>query len=204
MAFTDNKLSDPAVPGAFLGAGSEFMLSRVHDFIDGPIAQQDTSMGLDYQQWEAYVKDSNVWLSAGNQEPSILLPNPGNSITDISIAFSQNADLHYVWVDSGVARFRYYDTLAGSMQTMTLPEGTRTPRITLDDKRPAQYDRSDIILSYLDAEGRLYFRMQRDRYGVEYLLDEGPHKSLERLYMNERYRLQWLLTRMDTIRVEGV
>ena len=203
MAFTDNKLSDPAVPGAFLGAGSAHMLSRVHDFIDGPIAQQDPSMGLDYQQWKAYVKDSNVWLTAGNQSPSILLPSPDNSITDISIAFSQNADLHYVWVDSGVARFRYYDTLAGSMQTMTLPEGTRTPRVTLDDKRPVQSGRSDVILSYLDAEGRLYFRMQRDRFGIEYLLDEGPYISLERLYMNEWYRLQWLLTRRDTISVGG-
>ena len=195
MAFPGNILSTTPVPGAFIGSGAEALLSRTHDFIDGPIAEQDPSRGMRYQQWRAYIKDLQVWLEADNRPPSILLPSPTNSITDISIAFNQNADLHYAWVDAGTARLRYYDTLTSSMQTMTLPEGVRTPKITLDDKRPTQTARSDIILSYVKDDNKLYFRMQRDRFGVEYMLDDGPFISIERLYMNNGYRLQWLLVR---------
>ena len=195
MAFPDNILSTPPVPSQWIGAGGEALASRTWDAVDGPIAEQDPSRGMMYQQWRAYIKDLQVWIEADNRPPSILLPSPTNSITDISIAFNQNADLHYAWVDAGTARLRYYDTLTSSMQTMTLPAGVRTPKITLDDKRPTQTGRSDIILSYVKDDNKLYFRMQRDRFGVEYLLSDGPFISIERLYMNNGYRLQWLMTR---------
>lgn len=195
MAFLENRLSTTPVPGAFIGSASEALLSRTYDFIDGPVAEQDPSQGLMYQQWRAYIKDLQVWIEADNRPPSVLLPSPTNSITDISIAFNQNADLHYCWVDAGTARLRYYDTLTSSMQTMTLPSGVRTPKVTLDDKRPTQTGRSDVILSYVKDDNKLYFRMQRDRFGVEYILDDGPFISIERLGMNNGYRLQWLMVR---------
>ena len=108
---------------------------------------------------------------------------------------NQNADLHYAWVDAGVAKFHWYDTVTSSFQTLTLPAGSRTPKCTLDDKRPTQSGRSDIILSYVKADNKLYFRKQRDRFEVEYLLyDEEPVLAIESLYMNEGLRLQWALT----------
>lgn len=195
MAFPDNSLSPVPAPGAFIGSGSAALSSRVWDAEDGPVAEQDPSRGMMYQQWRAYIKDLQVWVEADNRPPSILMPNPENSITDISIAFNQNAELHYTWVDAGVAYLRYYDTLTSSMQTMTLPAGVRTPKITLDDKRPTQAGRSDIILSYVKDDNKLYFRMERDSFDVEYLLSDGPFISIERLYMNNGYRLQWLMTR---------
>ena len=171
------------------------MLSRTFDFIDGPIAEQDPSKGHNYQQWRAYIKDYQVHIEADNIPPRVLLDSPDNTITDISICFNQNADLHYAWVDAGVARFRWFDTITASFQTMVLPSGTRTPKCTLDDKRPTQSGRSDIILSYVKADNKLYFRMQRERFQTEHLLDDGPFVSIERLYMNNGYRLQWLVTR---------
>src|SRR5690554_6601729 len=174
MAFPDNRLSVPPVPSAFMGSGSEPLLSRTSDFIDGPIAEQDPSKGHNYQQWRAYLQDYKIILEAVNIPPRVLLESPDNTITDISICFNQNADLHYVWVDAGVAFFRWYDTQTASFQTMQLPAGVRTPKITLDDKRPTQSGRSDIILSYIKADNKLYFRRQRDRFQTEYLLDDGP------------------------------
>lgn len=196
MAFPDNRLSVPPVPSAFIGSGSEPLLSRTRDFIDGPIAEQDPTQGLAYQQWRAYIKGSTVYVEADNTPPRAILSSPEPSaFTDISIAFNQNADLHYVYVEQGKAKFYWFDTLTSSFQTMLLPEGIRTPKITLDDKRPQQSGRSDIILSYVKADNKLYFRMQRERFGVEHLLDDGPFISIKRLYMNDGYRLQWLMTK---------
>ena len=195
MAFPDNQLSSQPVPSQWIGAGGEALASRIWDVEDGPIAEQDPSKGHRYQQWRAYLQDYQIILEADNVPPRVLLQSPDNTITDISICFNQNADLHYAWVDADVAYFRWYDTLAASMQTMQLPTGVRTPKITLDDKRPTQSGRSDIILSYIKSDNKLYFRMQRERFQVEHLLDDGPFISIERLYMNAGYRLQWLLTR---------
>ena len=197
MAFPGDVLSTVPVPGAFIGAGGEALISRTFDFEDGPIALQDPTKGMDYQQWRAYIKDEKVWIEADNLAPSVLLNPTGNTITDISICFSQNADLHYAWVDAGVARFRWYDTLTAQFQTMTLPSGAATPKCTLDDKRTSQTGRSDIILSYIKSDGGLYFRKQRDRFGVEYLLDAGPFISIEKLYMNSGLRLQWELVKLN-------
>lgn len=198
MAFPDNTLVEPPVPGPFIGSGAEELASRVADFEDGPIALQDPSEGMQYQQWRAYLQDMVVYLEADNFAPTELLNEMGGRITDISIAFNQNAVLHYVWVQSGVARFRYYDTLSGSMQTMELPAGTRTPKVTLDDKRDRQNEINDVILSYIGADDKLYFRMQRERFAVEHELDPGPFNEIERMYMNDEFRLQWRITRKIT------
>ena len=193
--FIDDKLSIVPVPGPFVGAGAEALMSRLYDYEDGPIAFQDPSRGLRYQQWRAYLKDYVVWLEADNMPPMELIKTPDNTITDISIAFSNNADLHYVWTDNGVTKLYWYNTATSNFETMTLPGGVRTPKLTLDDKRPTQMARNDIILTYIKSDHKLYFRKQRDRFGVEYLLDDGPFIGIERFYMSTGWRLQWLLTR---------
>lgn len=195
--FTSDELSSAPVPAAYVGAGTNPSLFRLMDIEDGPVSLQDPSQGLMYQQWSLYAKDLAIWLSAPNTEPYVILDNPDNVITDISLCFNQNADLHYAWVDKqkDKAYWRFYDTTIAGYTIMELPAGTRTPKCTLDDKRPAQSGGSDIILTYLDSAGALKFRKQRDRYAIEYLLDAGPYVSIERFYMNAGWRLQWTLVK---------
>lgn len=202
MAFTDNVLFDPPAPGPFLGAGAEERATRLFDYTDGPIALQDNTSGMQYQQWRAYLEDEVVYVEADNLAPFELLNTLSGAITDISIAFNQNSDLNYAWVQDGVARLHYFDTITSTMQTMVLPVGIRTPKVTLDDKRAGQFDINDVVLSYVGADDGLYFRLQRERFTVERLLDPGPFNEIERMYMNEEFRLQWRITRKisdDTI-----
>lgn len=191
----ENILSTTPAPGAFIGSGAEPMLSRTFDFEDGPIAVQDPTQGLRYQQWRAYIKDGKVFLEADNQAPTVLLT--GGGITDISIAFDQNANLHYCWVDDGTARLRWYNTATSEMDTMVLPSGIRTPKLSLDDKRPSQSGFSDILLAYIKSDNGLYHRRQRDRFGEEIFLDPGPWVSLEKMGMNSGVRFQFLLSPGD-------
>lgn len=192
MAFPDNSLSSRPIPGAFLGSGAANILDRLRDYEEGPIAEQDPSQGPLYQEWRSYIIDNSIWLEADNTPPRMVYESAGE-LTDISIAFSQNADLHYAYVEDDVAKLFWYDTTTSQFEVMILPAGSRTPKITLDDKRPLQSSNSDIILSYIKADNGLYYRQQRDRFQVERLLDPGPFVQIRQMYMNNGWRLQWLL-----------
>lgn len=194
MAFPDNRLSSPSVPGAFIGSGAEALSSRTFDYEDGPIELSNPTQGLDVQQWRAFLENGEVWLEADNY-PKTLLITPEKAITDISIAFNQNGDIFYTWVDGGIAKFYWYDTLEGQYKTTILPAGTVTPKVTLDDKRASQSGRSDVILSYINSSGELCFSMQRERFSITRVLDPGPFLSIERMYMNDVNRLQWSVVR---------
>lgn len=192
MAFPDNSLSSEPVPGAFLGSGAANILDRLRDYEEGPIAEQDPSEGLMYQEWRAYIEDDNIILEADNLAPRVVYEGQGE-LTDISIAFSQNGDLHYAYVEDDVAKLFWYNTTTSQFEVMILPAGSRTPKITLDDKRLTQTTNSDIILSYIKADHGLYYRQQRDRFQIERLLHPGPFVMIRQMYMNNGWRLQWLL-----------
>lgn len=192
MAFPENSLSDVPAPGKFLGSGAANILDRERDYEEGPIAEQDPSQGLGYQEWRAYIQDNKIWLESDNSPPRVVYEGTGE-LTDISIAFNQNGDIHYAYVEDDVAKLYYYDTLTSQFDTLTLPPGTRTPKITLDDRRLTQTSNSDIILSYIKADHGLYYRQQRDRFQIERPLDPGPFVMIRQMYMNNGWRLQWLL-----------
>lgn len=197
MAFTDNVLSSVPVPSQWLGAGGEALISRLRDAEDGPIAEQDPSEGHDYQQWVGLWRDGQVLLSADNQPERVLLDDPLHQITDFSFCFNQNADVNYAYVEGGVAYLRYYSTLDSRFSTMRLGTQVNTPKVTLDDKRPAQSGRSDVLLCYVNAAGKLCLRLQRDRFLNEYVLDDGPFMSIEKMYMNQDFRMQWEMVAGD-------
>ena len=206
MAFPDNQLSTRPLPHQLAGGKVRYLPPRTVSLEDGPVAEQDPSEGMRYQEWMAQITPEGVFLEAENTPARLLLPNPSGTITDIAIAFNQNADLHYVWVDDGVARFRYYDTVTSQMETMTLPEGVRTPKLTMDDKRNTQTANNDIVLTYRRGNS-VYFRLQRDRFLIERDPTEPlpePERSQQRANialaggivkfgMNRQWRLQWQL-----------
>lgn len=192
MAIPENSLSSQPVPGEFLSTGRKVVFDRERDYEMGPIREQDPTQGLMYQEWRAYIDDNKIWLEADNISPKVVYEGQGE-LTDISLAFNQNADVHYAYVEDGQAKLYWYNTLTSQFEVMELSPGIRTPKITLDDKRPTQVGNSDIILSYIKADNGLYFRMQRERFQVERLLHPGPFVMIRQMYMNDGWRLQWLL-----------
>ena len=191
MALPENRLSTTPVPGSFIGAAAQ-PITRAVDYEDGPIAIQDPVAGLRYQQWRARIVGNDILLSAPNTPEYVLYSGPG--ITDISIAFDQNANLYYVYNQQGNTYFNWYDTLIGTNVVRDFGGLLITPKVTLDDKRVTQNARSDVILTYV-RDGKLYYLQQRDRFYVERLLDEGPIVGIEKFGKNDGFRLQWLLSR---------
>lgn len=191
----ENRLSSKPVPSPFSGATATALLSRVDDYEDGPVALQDPSQGLQFQRWRARAVAGQVLLSAPNYPETVLID--GSFVADISIAFDNNANLYYVWTAEGITRLRWFNTAISAYDVMQLPTGIRTPKLTLDDKRPTQSGANDVLLFYIGKDNKLYHRRQRDRFAIEILLSDGPYISIERAGMNTGLRVQWLLTRGD-------
>lgn len=188
MALPDDVLSTTPVNAAFSGARA-LPVTRTVDYEEGGIAIQDPSRGSQYQRWRGRLLGENIILDAPEVEPFVALSGP--DITEISFTFDQNMRPAIAYVQAGVAKLWWFDTVAGE-QVVTEYPGAITPRVILDDKRFTQTSNSDVIMGYV-RDGALYYRQQRDRFTIERLLDAGPHVGLIKIGFNVQLRLQFLM-----------
>lgn len=166
-----NVLSSTAELGTLLAprnmrADTDFLV----DWEEGGIAINDGSQGLQVQTWQC-VCDGHAFIVTSPSDPSgTNILNVIGNVVDMSFTFDQNMRVFACYTtDDGVLSYYWFDSTIAGFRTSTTPAGSAFGRCTLDDKRPTQQQASDIIFSYTRG-GQLYFRMQRDRYGIEYLL----------------------------------
>lgn len=183
----DQVLSSTTIPGEFIH-GDTLPFNPLVDYEPGGVALNDASQGLFGKLWTLQVVSDIFLLSAADVSPVALFTRAGT--TECSLAFDQNMRPTIAFVAAGQATLWWYDSIAEAQVFTDLAAGVSNPRVTLDDKRPMQSEVSDVILAYLRA-GALYFRAQRDRYEVEYLLASGVQRSLRRISMNNKLRLQF-------------
>jgi len=185
----ENRLSTTPVPDEIIGARS-LPVTPTQDFEDGGIALSDPSEGLMYQVWRATVSQLKyVYFDADNADMTLVYT--GDYITEISFTFDQNMRPVLAFVEDGLPFFRWYDSTVEAQVVTALDKNVINPRVFLDDKRLLERGKSDIILGYIRS-GSLYFRMQRDRFGVEYLLKEGVY-NLYKIGMNKQLRVQFVI-----------
>jgi hypothetical protein len=189
-----NRLSTEPHPADFYDADAIEPANRTTDYELGGIGLNDPSAGLQYQIWVAtYDPDTgDVSLEAPNTVQTVIFN--ALEVTELSLAFDQNMRPFFAFVQNGQAKFRWYDTVLGANRITDLDPSDISPRCCLDDKRELQVTQGnvDIILAYV-RNNNLYYRQQRDRYEVEYLLKEEVNGVLLRVGMNKEYRLQFYL-----------
>jgi len=173
------------------------------DYELGGIGLSNATSGLMVQVWTATLVGvpgdvgTSVYVSAPNTPDTFLFQMDG--ITEISLSFDQNMRPFVAFVAAGVAQFWWYDaTLPGQRFTL-LPVGSTSPKCTLDDKRPLEtlVGSSDILITYI-KDDNLYYREQRDRYTIEYLLKADLSTLLlaprvGKLAMTNKDRVQFYL-----------
>lgn len=195
MALPSDQLSTTPAPARFLGSRG-LPTSKTVDYEDGGIALNDPSKGLLYQRWRARLfnsgkVDAHVMLDAREVPEFVWLTVP--YMTEISFSFDANMQPVVAFVASGQSYLNWYDSSENDYVTTSLGADITTPRVALDDKRYVAtngYQLSDVILAYIRA-GNLYYRQQRDRYGVERLLATNV-KPLIRIGFNRGLRFQWM------------
>lgn len=159
----------------------------------GGVGLSDPSQGLDVKVWTCEVQGTAIIVYAHDVLPVTLFNRA--DVTEVSLAFDQNMRPFVAFVQAGVAKFYWYDSLIENYAFTDLPAGSTTPRATLDDHRSSQLNTSDIILTYIH-DGNLYFRAQRDRYLIQYLLYGDLNLDLinpqiQWVSMQENFRLQF-------------
>lgn len=165
----------------------------------GGVAISDPSQGLNVKLWSLTGEkqdDGTIDLVLSAPGVPNTVPVSGADITECDLAFDQNMRVFICYVQAGLTKFYWYDTVSSVYTTTTLAAGVRTPRCTLDDHRTFNVSNSDIILMYVNGSN-LCYRQQRDRYGVEYVLKlVGPEAGLVYVAMNDQNRLQWRVHEM--------
>ncbi|AXI01428.1 hypothetical protein [Aquirhabdus parva] len=179
-------LSTTPITGSFIAPDNQ-PFSYTTDYEKGGIHLQDPSQGLDVQVWTAQVKLDGIYISAPNTPEVKILS--GLRYTEVGLSFDQNMNPHISFVQNGNAGLLWYDSAAHANATMMIPDAIN-PRTCLDDKRSLSSSSSDVLLFYLKSDNHLYYRQQRDRFGIEYPLGVVDGNVLRRVGMNQKYRLQ--------------
>jgi len=164
----------------------------VESFEEGGIAIGDASQGRLVQVWRAYVTGGltikvEPYIAA---TPTTLLVT-GSNITSVSLGFDSNMSPTICYIEAGVMKLRWFNTIGGFFQTDSYA-GVDSGRCCTDDKRQSQEGVSDVIFAYTRANV-LYWRQQRDRYTVEYTVGPAYGQVIDRLGMNQGLRLQFEL-----------
>jgi len=194
MSIPGNTLSSSPVPAAFFG-GRNNIITKTQDYEDGGVALQDPSLGLLYQIWSATLLNpgtaGSVVMASAPSVPEFVLYQAPN-ITEISMSFDQNMLPVLAFVQDGTAKLRWYDSTVESQVVTPIGADVFTPKVSLDDKRKIASANNDVILAYIKNRN-LYYRQQRDRYGVEYLLATDVANGLIKIGFGVNLRLQFML-----------
>ena len=170
--------------------------SELKDYEYGGIAIQDPSKGLQYQIWTGYwnLADSTAYLQP---EDTSLAPIPIFTESDV-IEFCFTFDQNMRWVAAtrkadNTVQFRWYNSQVEAYVTSHY-SGIFSVRLCHDDKRASQVinNTTDVILTY-SRTGAIYWRIQRDRFTVEYSKPVAISNRFRISHFGMSYgnRLQW-------------
>lgn len=196
MAMPDNRLSTTPVIANYLipeGVRPHPINSKER----GPIAIEDTTEGLLYQNWDM-IWDPNTGDFTVTPEdvgtPSIVANAAG--VTYSSFTFDQAGRVSLTYVNNVSSYLIWYDTAVAQTVLTDLGADVRTPNIYLDDKRQTQNVVNDMLLIYTKEKPAagpyaLYMKRQRDRFLTEYeLQDNLPAWYINAIGMNTGQRVQ--------------
>lgn len=204
MSLPGDGLSASAVPASLLAPDSAVRADLRVDYEMGGIAFGDPSLGLLVRPWRAWSDGFEVWCAPDDTMAPITHLVSGSDITEVSLCFDQNMRPCLAYVDGGVCKLYWYDTLISAQTTTPFVDAT-SPMVCMDDKREIASSSgwNDNLFFYLRSGG-LYYRQQRERFTVERLLSVVGAESnrIVRVGMGTNGRLQVQLAAAPTVYVD--
>lgn len=176
MPLPDNTLSSTPAPATPLAPDGIERNDPTVDYELGGIALNDPSQGNQVQVWRCWTDGASVWVAPDSNLPAKTLILTDFDITEVSIGLDQNMAPTVAYVAGGVCKLYWFDSLISGYRTTTYPNHY-TPMLTLDDKREGQSAVNDVLFFYV-RDRKLCYRQQRDRYGVERVLQAVPSNEV--------------------------
>lgn len=191
--FSESRMSTKPIEADYL-VPDNFKYSRTEDYERGGLVLRNPYDGIDLKTWKFFIEDQTFIKLQRIDEDKIYTLFEGNEITEIKGSFDRNMNPCYIYKEGDFYFFLWFDTLSNKNVIEELGTEIKSPRIAHDDKRPIGKSYSDIIITYI-KENKVYYRIQADRYQIEYLAFEGDFKDriIISFGMNKSLRLQWLL-----------
>jgi hypothetical protein len=141
----------------------------VRNITIGPTNVNDPSEQLNYKYWATYYDPITDDIKLEDFDPPSVstIINEPDGVTSIGLAFDQNANDVYAWITgTGELKLRWFDATLPGDAVLSLGQA-QSVTVTMDTKYfPSSAD-SDILLFYIRS-GAIYYRIQRDKYAVEY------------------------------------
>ena len=158
--------------------------------VRGGLALGDNSLGRNSQNWTV---DYNANLvSVKSSDNTVRFTLPVNGALSVSLAFDTAMRVVLTWTTLTEAFLYYFDTLTSNYITVAYP-GVTSSRVTVDKYEDFFTASSDVIFAYVKND-KLYYRQQRDRYGVErFIKDLTEANILIKVGPNKGNRLQFKL-----------
>ena len=175
--------------GKFLSPDDRVATNLI-DYELGGVGTFDSSEGNDYQVWVGTSDGTSIWVAPESDLSNKTLVTSGVNIVDITITFDQAMRPAVAFIDDVGTQLYWYDSTVQGFTTTVFP-GVKSPKLTLDLKNieASSSGLNDIHFFYI-KNGAVYYRIQRDRYGVEYALGGGEAHHISRLGMCADWRLR--------------
>lgn len=190
MSFPSGVLSDLPVPATLVFPDWVPRRDRKVDWEIGGWDISDATQGGNIRGWKCYTDGTDVWIET-IEEPFFRYKwYTGSGITEVTFSFDQLMHPVVAFVEGGLLKMRWYDSLLGGYTVTTYP-GCTFPWLSRDDKRTLQSGVSDVLLFYVKGTSA-YYLQQRERYGVERVLVDttDPETKTLILGMSEGWRVQ--------------
>ena len=204
MAIPEGRMSTQVIEGEFLPPDNRNFFS-VYNYEKGPIALEDTSEGLLYQDWrlEWESNTGNVVVYPETSGGSLIILNLP-AVRYITFTFDQNGRISASYSTDTSSYIWWYDTALAQRVTTDLGADVITPSLHLDDKRSTQNAANDMLLWYTKQElagtYELFMLRQRDRFLTEYSMSTGlVYPYIGKIGISDELRVQiQLLPSMPT------
>lgn len=180
-------LSDWTVYGRFVQPYNRLKMP-LEDYARGGVQLNDSSQGLDVKNWRIELKNGVCKISAAGS-PDFIVTNVPEQATWVSLGFDQNMHHNVAYIFNGTGYFYWYDAASNSYVTSNFGN-IRCPIVRMDDVRDISVSTNDLVLSYI-KDGSLCVRIQRDRFGTEYVLARNVGNRLFQAGLNTQLRFQW-------------
>lgn len=173
----------------------------------GGVDISDPSLGLNFQTWYLRYEELKFILRSEDGKEFVLKTlNEDINLTKLTFSFDQNMKLAWGYsqkvpnTEINNSTFYWYNTRVDDYDEIKLPN-TRDISVKLDDLRLSSNRFNDIILSYIDIEGWLCIRYQRERYlKTIRMLKVPPHSVVTRVGLTRDYRLQFELRAVNPVK----
>lgn len=197
MAIPQGRMSTVPEIGAY-GPPEDRKFYALINYEQGPLAIEDTTLGIQYQNWTvSWDSDTNILTALPETTQISETVETIADLISLSFTFDQAGRISFAYTTLVSSYLYWYDTQLGQTVTTDLGVDAITPALSLDDKRETQNVVNDMLLWYTKANGLtfdLYMLRQRDRFQTEYLMATGLlYGYIHNIGMHNALRIQMTL-----------